>query len=188
VIDPDRERRPNPDRERRPNPDPRDASPGASSTGPRRLAAAVGVLVFVASVLPVPSAGASESPDGAAGVVDGAVGVVTETVGLVVGAVPAEVGLTAPFHVVGYAVLAALLVPATGRESRVVAVIAAVAAATAFGFGIELVQAPIPWRSFAWSDVALNVSGAVVGAVISAVAGPVIGTAVGTLAAREETR
>ena len=53
-------------------------------------------------------------------------------------------------------------------------------AATAFGFGIELVQAPIPWRSFAWTDAALNAAGAVVGAVTGAVAGPV--------AARTSTR
>ncbi|MFC7187127.1 hypothetical protein [Halorubrum yunnanense] len=148
------------DRGRRPDRGPGDASPRASATRSRPLAAAVGVLVFVASVVPVPSARATGGPDGAVGVVDGAVG-------LVVGALPAGVGLTVPFHVVGYAILAALLVPATGREPRVVAVVAAAAAATAFGFGIELVQAPIPWRSFAWSDAVVNAVGAVVAAILA---------------------
>jgi hypothetical protein len=161
------------DRERRPDRGQRDASSGTSAAWSRPLAAAVGVLVFVASVVPVPTARASGSAEGAAGVADGAVGVVTEAVGLIVGTLPAGVGLTAPFHVVGYAALAALLVPAAGRESRVVAVVTAVAAATAFGFGIELVQAPIPWRSFAWSDAAVNAAGATVGGVVSAFIGAV---------------
>ena len=134
---------------------------------------AVGALVFVGSVVPVPTAGAGGSADGAVGLVDGAVGIVAV-------ALPAGVELTAPFHLLGYAVLAALLVSATARDSRAVAAVAAVAAATAFGFGIEIVQAPIPWRSFAWSDAALNASGAVAGAVVSTVAGAV--------AAREEPR
>ena len=85
-------------------------------------------------------------------------------VGAVTGALPVEVGLTAPFHVLGYAALAALIVRATERERRLVAVATGAVAATAFGFGVELVQAPIPWRSFAWGDAALNAAGAVVGA------------------------
>ncbi|SNR23103.1 VanZ like family protein [Halorubrum ezzemoulense] len=107
------------------------------------------LAVFVASVVPVPgSSGGGESALG--GVLD---------------ALPAEIGLTDPFHVVGYAVLAGLLVPTTGRR-RVDPFLAA-AAAVAFGFGIELVQAPIPWRSFAWGDAAVNAVGAVIGAAIA---------------------
>ena len=137
---------------------------GASATRPRTAAAAFGVVVFVGSVVPVPTASSGVDAGGAiGGLVDGALAVV--------GALPTGLGLTAPFHFVGYAVLAALLVRAANRERRGVAVAAALAvtAATAFGFGIELVQAPIPWRSFAWSDAALNAAGAVVGAVIGTV-------------------
>ncbi|QKY18034.1 VanZ family protein [Halorubrum sp. CBA1229] len=162
--------------DRRARSDGPDSTTGASATRPRTAAAAFGVVVFVGSVVPVPTASSGGAPGGAiGGLVDGAFD-------LIVGALPAGLGLTAPFHFVGYAVLAALFVRAANRERRGVAVAAAmaVAAATAFGFGIELVQAPIPWRSFAWTDAALNAAGAVVGAVTGAVAGPV--------AARTSTR
>ena len=86
--------------------------------------------------------------------------------GGVLDALPAEVGLTDPFHLVGYAVLAALLVPTTRR--RRFGPLLAAAVAVAFGFGIELVQTPIPWRSFAWGDAAVNAVGAVIGAAIAA--------------------
>lgn len=128
--------------------------PDAAAERRRTVAAAFAVVVLAASVIPIPAA-----PSGGSG---------GETVGgagqTVVDALPAAVGVTGPFHFLGYAVLAALLVRATGRERRVVAVAMAVTAATAFGFGIELVQAPIPWRSFAWSDAAVNAIGAVLGA------------------------
>jgi len=52
-------------------------------------------------------------------------------------------------------------------------------AAVAFGFGIELLQAPIPWRSFAWSDAAVNAIGAVVG-LVAVVAVNAIGAIVAT--------
>ena len=144
---------------------------GASATRPRTAAAAFGLVVLVGSVVPVPTA-----PSGGSGNSGGAFGVTVDgAVGVVLGALPAGIGLTAPFHVAGYAVLAALLVRAANRERRGVAVAAALAAAaaTAFGFGTELVQAPVPWRSFAWSDAALNAAGAVVGAVIGTVVGAV---------------
>ncbi|WP_241996784.1 hypothetical protein [Halorubrum sp. SD626R] len=156
------------DRDRRRDRGARDRSPGARATRSRSLATAVGALVFVGSVVPVPAAGASGSADGAVGVIDGAVDIVAV-------ALPAGVGLTAPFHLLGYAVLAALLVPGTAREPRAVAAVAAAAVATAFGFGIELVQAPIPWRSFAWSDAALNAVGAAGGAAIAGTVDPVLG-------------
>jgi len=75
---------------------------------------------------------------------------------------PVAVGLTDPFHFVGYAVLAALATRLTGRTPY--GLLVAVAAAVAFGFGIELVQARIPWRTFAWRDVGVNAAGALVGA------------------------
>jgi hypothetical protein len=84
---------------------------------------------------------------------------------------PAWFGLTGPFHLVGYAVLAALASRAAVRAGRAPAPTAALAvgAATGFGFGIELVQAPIPWRSFAWTDAAVNAVGAAGGAAVAAV-------------------
>ena len=112
----------------------------------RARALGVALAVFVASVVPVP---------GSSGGSGGALGGVLD-------AHPAGVGLTDPFHFVGYAVLAALLVPTTRR--RRLGPLLAAAAAVAFGFGIELVQAPIPWRSFAWGDAAVNAVGAVIGA------------------------
>ena len=134
---------------------------GAQTTGrgPKRTgrdrtkALGFALVVFVASAVPVP---------GSSGGTGGALGGVLD-------ALPAGIGVTDPFHLVGYAVLAALLVPAAGgRRSRP---LLAAAGAVAFGFGIELVQAPIPWRSFAWDDAAVNAVGAAVGAAVAAVHG-----------------
>ena len=107
-----------------------------------RPAIAFGVVVLVASVVPVP--GAASEPSAAAGL-----------------------GVTAVFHVVGYAILAALLT--RGTSPSLVGLVVAAGVATAFGFGIELLQAPIPWRSFAWPDVLLNAIGAVLGVTAVAV-------------------
>ncbi|WP_394346020.1 hypothetical protein [Halorubrum sp. BOL3-1] len=120
----------------------------------------VAAVVLVASVVPVPDLAVGGGSGGE-------------------GTGPfAVLGPTGAFHLVGYAALAALAYRATatgGREtgSRVtegrgvaspaVAGAVAVAAATGFGFGVELVQAPIPWRSFAWGDAAVNAVGAAVG-------------------------
>ncbi|QKG94181.1 hypothetical protein HPS36_13270 [Halorubrum salinarum] len=113
-------------------------------------ALAFALVVLVASVVPVPgSSGGGGSALG--GVLD---------------VLPAGVGLTDQFHLVGYAVLAALLVPVT-RGNRFGPLLAA-GGAVAFGLGIELVQAPIPWRSFALRDAAVNAVGAAVGAAIAA--------------------
>jgi hypothetical protein len=135
------------ERDRFRDPERPDAAAGYFAPGSGTAVVAVAVVVFVASVVPVPSVPSS---------------------GGVAGAFPIRVGFTAPFHFLGYAVLAAVLLRAAGRERGVVAVAAAVTAATAFGFAIELVQAPIPWRSFAWSDAAVNAGGAVIGAVVAA--------------------
>lgn len=118
----------------------------------RAVAAAFAVVVFVVSVVPVPTVSS-----GAGGGVGSAL----------IGALPADVGITAPFHFVGYAVLAVLFVRVTRSDRRVVAVAVAATAATTFGLVIEVVQAPIPWRSFSWVDVAVNAAGTVFGAVAS---------------------
>jgi len=82
-----------------------------------------------------------------------------------------------PLHLVGYAILAVLASRVIGRGRR--GLFLAVGAAVAFGFGIELLQAPIPWRSFAWSDAAVNAIGAVVG-LVAVVAVNAIGAIVAT--------
>jgi hypothetical protein len=127
---------------------------GAREADPERrrgIAVAFAAVVFVASAVPVP------------GVASGAAGG-----GGVTGALPDAVGLTVPFHFVGYAALAALVARATGTERRAVAVAVGAVTATAFGLGVEFAQAPIPWRSFSLIDAAVNAAGAVVGAVGSA--------------------
>jgi len=141
----------------------RDGRPRATGRGPeptgrdRTRALAFALVVFVGSMVPVPS-----SSGGGSDALGGALGALLD-------ALPAGIGLTDPFHLVGYAVLAALLVPVT-REFRLGPLLAATVA-VAFGFGIELVQAPIPWRSFAWGDVAVNAGGAVIGAAVAVVRG-----------------
>ncbi len=111
--------------------------------GAWRPAVAFATVVFVASVVPLPESGGASSANG----------------GGIVSLGP--LGLTDPFHLIGYAVLAALVTRATGRTLQ--GLVVAVAVATAFGFGIEVVQAAIPWRGFAWRDVLLNGLGATVG-------------------------
>ena len=124
----------------------------ADATRPRpnrwRNIAGFAALLAVASVVPI-SGGAFDV---------GSLGTGGRSV------IPIAFGLTDPFHVVGYAILAALVSRVTGRTYR--GLLAAVVAATGFGFVIELVQAPIPWRTFAWRDVAINAVGAGLGAVI----------------------
>ena len=119
-----------------------DEANGSFRVTPWLPAVVIAVVVLIASVVPVPAT----AP------------VADQSVGL---------GFTAVFLVVGYAVLAASLTRGTGRS--LVGVAAAAGVATAFGFGIELLQAPIPWRSFAWLDVLLNAIGAVFGVTAVAV-------------------
>ncbi|GAA0508650.1 hypothetical protein SAMN04488066_11120 [Halorubrum aquaticum] len=113
-----------------------------------RPAIAFAAVVLVASVVPVPGGGTG----GGVGVGDG-----------VLEAVSAVVSPTDPFHLVGYAVLAALSARGTGRGVRGSVVAAAVA--VAFGFGVEVVQTTIPWRTFAWRDSLVNAIGATTGVV-----------------------
>ncbi|WP_256402777.1 hypothetical protein [Halorubrum salinum] len=51
-----------------------------------------------------------------------------------------------------------------GGATGLAVVALGVTVAAAVGFGVELAQSTIPWRSFAWIDVGVNVVGAVVGA------------------------
>ncbi|GAB6880548.1 hypothetical protein JCM17823_28220 [Halorubrum gandharaense] len=108
--------------------------------------------MLVVSLVPIPGSGGSGGVGGGAG-------------GPVVGHLPSWVGLTDPFHLVGYAVLGALITLAAGTDRR--GLVVAVTLATGFGFGVELAQATIPWRTFAWSDVAVNAVGAVAGASVA---------------------
>lgn len=80
---------------------------------------------------------------------------------------PGLVTLTDPFHLVGYAALAFALVNAlaTRRHVSPALLVSAVALATLYGVGIEVVQAPLPWRSLAAVDAAVNAVGAALGAV-----------------------
>ena len=116
-----------------------DAANGSSRFDRWRPSVAFAAVVLVASVVPIPESTSAASPG-------------------------AGLGFTAAFHVVGYAILAALLARGTGRS--LVGLVSAAAVATAFGFGIEVLQYPIPWRSFAWLDVLFNALGAVVGVTV----------------------
>ena len=119
-----------------------EAAAGDDPTGRPWLATgAFAVLVLASSVVPVPGSAPTDGADA--------------------GMVPTWIGLTDPFHLVGYAVLTVLASRGLGRGRR--GLLLAAGAAVAFGFGIELVQAPIPWRSFAWRDAAVNAVGAGIG-------------------------
>ncbi|SMO82330.1 VanZ family protein [Halorubrum cibi] len=119
-----------------------------------RPAIAFAAVVLTASVVPVPGGGSGGSGLG---------------LGLL-GPVAAAIAPTDPFHFVGYAVLAALSARATGYGVRGLVVAAAVA--VAFGFGVEVVQTAIPWRTFAWRDSLVNAVGAIVGVVERWIFGP----------------
>lgn len=117
--------------------------PGGAKPDRWRTLTSFAVLLVIASVVPIPSGVfAGGGSDG--------------------GAVPLSIGLTDPFHVVGYAVLAALATRLTGRTPR--GLLLTVVGAVALGFGVELLQAQISWRTFAWRDVAVNAVGASIGA------------------------
>ena len=113
------------------------------------LPVAVATAILAASLLP-------GSASGAAG---GAVG---------------PVGVDKLLHVVGYAVLAAVVLAAlrrpNGREA-----LAAVVLVTAFGGAVELLQGPIPGRSVSLLDLAADAVGAVLGALGWWLTGPTLG-------------
>lgn len=119
------------------------STPASVATDPRRawlLVATVAATILVASVVRVPGSAPAD---------------------------PGLITLTDPFHLVGYAALAFALgnARATKRDVAPGLLVGAVALATLYGVGIEVVQAPLPWRSLAAVDAAVNAVGAVLGAV-----------------------
>lgn len=121
------------------------------ATGPWTPFLVATAVVLVASVVPVPDAVVAGG-----GAVDGAAAGSG-------GGPLAVLGPTGVFHLVGYAGLAALSARATGRDGR--GLLLAAAIAVAVGFGVELVQTAIPWRTFAWRDSLVNAIGAAAGVV-----------------------
>lgn len=88
------------------------------------------------------------------------------------GAVPEEGGgvpTSAPFHFVGYAVLATLLGFALlARRRALSANTLALVGASLYGVLIEFVQYPIPYRSFSYLDMLINTAGAFFGVLLLA--------------------
>jgi VanZ family protein len=105
---------------------------------PRWVPIAVALAILAASLLP----GSASSAAGG-------------TVG--------PVGVDKLLHVVGYAVLAVVVLAAlrrpSGREALAVVVLV-----TGFGGAVELLQAPVPGRSVSSFDLVADAVGAVVGA------------------------
>ena len=115
----------------------------------------VGVLavtILVASVIPVPAATPRTDPTG-------------------------SVDTTTLLHIVGYVTLAAAGVIAVAREGwpgrrqprrvEISAVASIVALVALFGVGTELLQATIPWRTFAVAEIGLNAASAAVGGLLA---------------------
>ena len=110
------------------------------------------VVILVASVIPVPAATPRTDPTG-------------------------SVDTTTLLHIVGYATLAAGGVIAVAREGwprgrrprrvKISAVASIVALVALFGVGTELLQATIPWRTFAVAEVGLNAASAAVGGLLA---------------------
>jgi len=73
-------------------------------------------------------------------------------------------GITAWLHLVGYAVLGATVVPFFGVGWRGMAV--AVAVATAYGAGIELLQFGLAYRTASLADFVINGLGAIGGVAV----------------------
>ena len=97
-------------------------------------------LLFIASVIPIPAVSNNGGTTG-------------------------MFGPTAVFHLVGYAILAGLLV--WSGFSWPIVIGGPILVATGYGAFIEIVQVPIPWRSFSVFDIVLNAVGATIGAVIA---------------------
>ena len=74
------------------------------------------------------------------------------------------VGFTVYLHVIAYAVLTATIGYATLSADRQTLLVA-VAVATLYGAGIELLQGTIPYRTMDVADVLINAIGACCGAV-----------------------
>ena len=107
--------------------------------------ATLAVVILVASVVPVPDATPQTDPTG-------------------------SVETTTLLHVAGYATLSAGGVIAVARESwpwrrrsrrvGIRAVADVIALVVLFGVGTELLQATIPWRTFAVAEIGLNAASA----------------------------
>ena len=112
------------------------------------LIVVLAVAILVASVVPVPAATPQTDPTG-------------------------SVDTTTLLHIVGYATLAAGGVIAVAREGwpgrrrsrrvEIRAVAGVVALVALFGVGTELLQALIPWRTFAVAEIGLNAASGAVG-------------------------
>ena len=112
------------------------------------LIVVLAVAILVASVVPVPAATPQTDPTG-------------------------SVDTTTLLHIVGYATLTAGGVIAVAREGwpgrrrsrrvEIRAVAGVVALVALFGVGTELLQALIPWRTFAVAEIGLNAASAAVG-------------------------
>jgi len=110
------------------------------------------VVILVASVIPVPAATPRTDPTG-------------------------SVDTTTLLHIVGYVTLAAAGVIAVAREGwpgrrqprrvEISAVASIVGLVALFGVGTELLQATIPWRTFAVAEVGLNAASAAVGGLLA---------------------
>ncbi|NUE00933.1 VanZ family protein [Halorubraceae archaeon YAN] len=109
-------------------------------TSERAIVSGFMFLLFIASVIPLPSASSNAGTTG-------------------------MFGPTAVFHLFGYAILAGLLV--WSGFSWPIAIGGPILVATGYGAFIEVVQAPIPWRSFSVFDIVLNAIGATIGAVVA---------------------
>lgn len=75
------------------------------------------------------------------------------------------VGLDKWLHALAYAALSITLAYAFAEWDATTAAIAVFVLAMAFGLGIELVQAAVPYRDFSWLDLLANGIGAAVVAV-----------------------
>jgi len=110
------------------------------------------VAILVASVIPVPAATPQTDPTG-------------------------NIDTTTLLHVAGYATLAAGGVIAVARDGwpgrrrscgvGVSAVASVVTGVALFGVGTELLQATIPWRTFAVAEIGLNAASAVGGGLLA---------------------
>lgn len=75
------------------------------------------------------------------------------------------VGLDKWLHGLAYAVLAVALAYALAEWDATAAALAVFGTAMAFGLGVEVPQATVPYRDFSWLDLVANGIGAVVVAV-----------------------
>ena len=116
------------------------------------LIVVLAVAILVASVVPVPAATPQTDPTG-------------------------SVDTTVLLHIVGYATLAAGGIIAVAREGwpgrrrsrrvEIRAVAGVVTVVALFGVGTELLQALIPWRTYAVTEIGLNAASATGGGLLA---------------------